>query len=66
MAADERYSRFQQLIDSGKEKGYVLYDDLSDVLPGGSGEAGPELDDILGGAWTRRAWICWKSRRSQL
>jgi RNA polymerase primary sigma factor len=46
--AEERFSRFQKLIDMGKEKGYVLYDDVSDVLPEDI-TAGPELDDILAG-----------------
>ena len=46
--AEERFSRFQKLIDMGKEKGYVLYDDVSEVLPEDI-TAGPELDDILAG-----------------
>ena len=44
--AEERYSRFQKLIDAGKEKGYLLYDDVSEVLPEDA-SAGPELDDLL-------------------
>jgi len=32
----------------GKERGYVLYDDVSDVLPDDVG-AGPELEDLLAG-----------------
>src|SRR5262245_19243769 len=32
----------------GKEKGYVLYDEVSEVLPGEMA-AGPELDDVLAG-----------------
>ena len=48
MATDEQFSRFQKLIDLGKEKGYVLYDDVTDLLPEDMG-AGPELDDILSG-----------------
>ena len=48
VAADERYSRFQQLIELGKEKGYVLYEDVSDMLPEDVA-AGPELDDLLSG-----------------
>ena len=48
MAAEEQFSRFQKLIDLGKEKGYVLYDDVTELL---SEEisAGPELDDLLSG-----------------
>jgi RNA polymerase primary sigma factor len=48
VAADEQFSRFQKLINLGKEKGYVLYDDVTDLLPEDMG-AGPELDDILSG-----------------
>jgi RNA polymerase primary sigma factor len=48
VAADERYSRFQKLIDLGKQKGYVLYDDVTEVLPEEL-HSGPELDDLLVG-----------------
>jgi Sigma-70 factor, region 1. len=48
VAADDRYTRFQQLIEAGREKGYILYDDLSEVLPEES-QGGPELDDLLAG-----------------
>ena len=48
VAAEERFGRFQKLIDMGKEKGYVLYDDISDVLPDDL-STGPELDDLLAG-----------------
>ncbi|MBI5085855.1 MAG: RNA polymerase sigma factor RpoD [Acidobacteria bacterium] len=48
MASEERYSRFQKLIEMGKEKGYVLYDDVSEVLPEEI-SSGPELDDLLAG-----------------
>ena len=46
MAADDKYSRLKQLIDTGKQKGYVLYDDVSEVLPDDI-TSGPELDDLL-------------------
>jgi RNA polymerase primary sigma factor len=46
--AEERYGRFQKLIDTGKEKGYLLYDDVSEVLPEDLG-GGAELDDLLAG-----------------
>ncbi|MGJ5818406.1 RNA polymerase sigma factor RpoD [Paludibaculum fermentans] len=48
MATEERYSRFQKLISMGKEKGYVLYDDVSEVLPEDL-NTGPELEDLLAG-----------------
>ena len=46
MAGEDKIGRFKQLMSTGKEKGYVLYDDVSDLLtdefPGGR-----ELDDLL-------------------
>ncbi len=46
MASEEKVGRLKQLMDSGKEKGYVLYDEVNDLLteefPGGR-----ELDDLL-------------------
>ncbi len=46
MATDDKYDRLKQLMDVGKEKGYVLYDDVSELLPDDI-TTGPELDDIL-------------------
>ena len=46
MASDDKYGRLRQLVDSGKEKGYVLYDEVSDLLPDEMA-AGPELEDLL-------------------
>jgi RNA polymerase primary sigma factor len=46
LATEEKFGRLKQLMDSGREKGYVLYDDVNDLLtedyPGGR-----ELDDLL-------------------
>ena len=46
MAGDEKIGRFKQLMSTGKEKGYVLYEEVNDLLaedyPGGR-----ELDDLL-------------------
>ena len=46
MASEEKVGRLKQLMDSGKEKGYVLYDEVNELLteefPGGR-----ELDDLL-------------------
>ena len=46
MAIDEKFGRLKQLMDTGKEKGYVLYDEVNELLtedyPGGR-----ELDDLL-------------------
>ena len=32
MALEEKFGRLKQLMDTGKEKGYVLYDDVNDLL----------------------------------
>jgi len=46
VAIDDKYDRLKQLMDAGKEKGYVLYDEVSELLPDDIAP-GPELDDIL-------------------
>src|SRR5712672_2203632 len=44
----EEYGAVDQLIQTGKEKGYVLYDDVIEALPGEM-DANADLDDILAG-----------------
>ncbi len=46
MATDEKYGRLKQLMDLGKEKGYVLYDEVNELLTDDFG-GGRELDDLL-------------------
>jgi RNA polymerase primary sigma factor len=46
VAFDDKYDRLKQLMDAGKEKGYVLYDEVSELLPDDL-SSGPELDEIL-------------------
>ncbi|MDZ4799498.1 MAG: RNA polymerase sigma factor RpoD [Bryobacteraceae bacterium] len=46
MPTEDKYDRLRELVDSGKEKGYVLYDEVGDLLPDDL-SSGPELDDIL-------------------
>ena len=48
MALDDKGDGLQRLVQMGKEKGYVLYDEVSEVLPGDL-SAGADLDDILAG-----------------
>jgi RNA polymerase primary sigma factor len=48
VAIEEKFGGLQRLVEIGKEKGYVLYDDLSQVLPGDMA-TGSELDDVLAG-----------------
>ncbi|HEY6345442.1 MAG TPA: RNA polymerase sigma factor RpoD [Bryobacteraceae bacterium] len=46
MATDEQLGRLKQFMDNGKEKGYVLYDEVNELLSGGySGER--QIDDLL-------------------
>ncbi|MGH9628710.1 MAG: RNA polymerase sigma factor region1.1 domain-containing protein, partial [Bryobacteraceae bacterium] len=33
MANDDKFGRLRQLVDSGKEKGFVLYDEVNELLP---------------------------------
>src|SRR5438093_11570740 len=37
----------QKLIDIGKEKGYLLYDEVSDLLPPEIGASAEDLDDLF-------------------
>jgi RNA polymerase primary sigma factor len=46
VAGEERYNRFQGLIAAGKQKGYLLYDDITDALPDDL-NSGPDLDELL-------------------
>ena len=48
MALEDKYDGLQRLVQMGKEKGYVLYDEVSEVLPGDL-PGGAELDDVLAG-----------------
>ncbi len=48
MAIDDKYDGLQRLVQMGKEKGYVLYDEVSEVLPGEL-PGGNELEDVLAG-----------------
>jgi len=46
VATDEKFGRVKQLLDSGKEKGFVLYDEVSDLLTD-EFPSGREFDDLL-------------------
>ncbi len=46
MAADDKYGRVKQLMDMGKEKGFVLYDEVNELLTE-EFAGGRELDDLL-------------------
>src|SRR5262245_41456344 len=45
---DNKYDdSVQQLIDIGKERGYLLYDEVSDLLPPEIGASAEDLDDLF-------------------
>ena len=46
MSIEEKYGEIRQLIIIGKEKGYVLYDEVNDVLPAEL-TSSDELDDLF-------------------
>jgi len=48
VALDDKFGGIERLVQMGKEKGYVLYDEVSEVLPGDI-DGGAELGDVLAG-----------------
>lgn len=46
VASDEKIGRIRNLVEVGKEKGYLLYDDVSEILPDDLSTGG-NLEDIL-------------------
>ena len=46
VASEEKTRRIRNLVDIGKEKGYLLYDDVSEILPDEL-NGGGNLEDIL-------------------
>jgi len=48
VALEDKDDGLQRLVQMGKEKGYVLYDEVSEVLPGDF-SGGADLDDVLAG-----------------
>ena len=48
MALDDKYTDgVQKLIDIGNEKGYLLYDEVSDLLPSEITASAEDLDDLI-------------------
>jgi RNA polymerase primary sigma factor len=46
LSIEEKYDEVRQLITMGKEKGYLLYEEVNDILPSDIGSS-DELDDIF-------------------
>src|SRR5262249_28012330 len=47
LGLEEKYDEVQKLIDMGKEKGYLLYDEVSDLLPPEISSSAEDLDDLF-------------------
>src|ERR1700736_5593079 len=48
VALEDKFDGLQRLVQMGKEKGYGLYDEVNEVLPGDLA-GGADLDDVLAG-----------------
>ena len=46
LALEEKYDQVRQLIAMGKERGYLLYDEVNDILPP-EVHSSEEIDDLL-------------------
>jgi RNA polymerase primary sigma factor len=46
LALDDKYEDIKKLIDAGKEKGYLTYDQVNDLIPGDV-HSPDDLDDLL-------------------
>jgi RNA polymerase primary sigma factor len=46
IAIEEKYDQVRQLINMGKERGYLLYDEVNDLLPA-EVHSSEEIDDLL-------------------
>jgi len=46
LAIEEKYGRLKRLMDAGKEKGFLLYDEINELLPEDL-VGGPTIDELL-------------------
>ncbi len=46
LGLDDKYDEVKQLMDMGKEKGYLLYDEVNDLLPGDV-TSSDDMDDMF-------------------
>src|ERR1035438_10222101 len=49
LATDEKFEGLERLVQMGKEKGYVLYEEVNGILPASELPGGAELEDVLAG-----------------
>ncbi len=54
MSIEEKYDEIRHLITIGKEKGYLLYDEVNELLPADI-TSSEELDDLVQHVRERRA-----------
>jgi RNA polymerase primary sigma factor len=47
VATEEKYGRLKQLMEVGKEKGFVLYDEVNELLAEDFPSSGREFEDLL-------------------
>ena len=47
MKIEEKYDEVQKLIDMGKEKGYLLYDEVSSILPAEITASAEDLEELF-------------------
>ncbi len=47
MKLEEKYDEVQKLIDMGKEKGYLLYDEVSNILPPEITASAEDLEELF-------------------
>lgn len=47
MSIDDKYDEIKQLVYSGKQKGYLLYDEVNDVLPSEIINSSDEIDELF-------------------
>ena len=51
MGIEDKYDQVMELIALGKEKGYLLYDEVNELLPSDISNS-EEIEDILATLWT--------------
>ena len=47
LSIDDKYDEIKQLVYSGKQKGYLLYDEVNDVLPSEIINSSDEIDELF-------------------